>query len=35
MTVISQVDLPVVGTSPVFHENIENNRSETVPIVGS
>jgi hypothetical protein len=30
---IYTADLPNVGTVPVFIENIENNRSETVPIV--
>ena len=30
---IYTVDLPQVGTVPVFIENIENNRSATVPII--
>ena len=30
---IYTADLPNVGTVPIFIENIENNRSETVPIV--
>ncbi len=30
---VNQLTLPVVGTVPVFLENIENNRSENVTIV--
>jgi hypothetical protein len=30
---LAQVDLPIVGTVPVFLENIDNNRSENVAIV--